>query len=133
LKFENLKELNLSYVGFTSVKIAQADIENKACITVHLKQEISELNNIDTKHFLTSGISKELNGSFVIKPKKMGILPGLIESDVLQTMQKIPGINSVDESVASINVRGGTHDQNLFYGMELECTKRDIFWFDISV
>ena len=29
-------------------------------------------------------------------------------------MQQIPGINSTDESVASINVRGGTHDQNLF-------------------
>jgi len=44
----------------------------------------------------------------------MGILPGVIEPDVLQTLQQIPGINSSDESVSSLNVRGGTHDQNLF-------------------
>ena len=29
-------------------------------------------------------------------------------------MQQIPGVNSVDETVSNINVRGGTHDQNLF-------------------
>ena len=29
-------------------------------------------------------------------------------------MLQIPGIYSADESISSINVRGGTHDQNLF-------------------
>ena len=133
LKNENSKEINFSYVGFTSVKIAPSEIENKGCITVYLKQEILELSNINTNHFLTSGISKELNGSFVIKPKKLGILPGLIESDVLQTMQKIPGINSADESVASINVRGGTHDQNLFLWNGIRIYQTGHFFGLISV
>jgi hypothetical protein len=104
----------ISHIGFTSKKIAITDIENKDCLKILLESEITELSEIKTNHFLTSGISKSANGSFDIKPKKLGILPGLIEPDVLQTMQQIPGINSIDESVASINVRGGTHDQNLF-------------------
>jgi hypothetical protein len=63
--------------------------------------------------YLTSGIVKLNDGSLTIKPEKFGILPGLIEPDVLQTIQAIPGVLSADETVSNINVRGGTHDQNL--------------------
>lgn len=38
----------------------------------------------------------------------------MIEPDILQTIQQIPGINSPDETISNISVRGGTHDQNLF-------------------
>lgn len=44
---------------------------------------------------------------------EFGILPGLIEPDILQTVQALPGIKSIDETVSDINVRGGTNDQNL--------------------
>lgn len=64
--------------------------------------------------YLTSGISKTVDGNLIIRPKKFGILPGLIEADILQTMQQVPGIYSADETVSNINVRSGTHDQNLF-------------------
>jgi hypothetical protein len=37
----------------------------------------------------------------------------LTEPDVLFTIQALPGIQSIDETVSNINVRGGTHDQNL--------------------
>jgi len=73
-----------------------------------------DLNEVVIDNFLTSGISKKKYGNFEIKPEKFGILPGLTEPDVLQTMQQIPGIYSSDESISNINVRGGTHDQNLF-------------------
>ena len=37
----------------------------------------------------------------------------MIEPDVLQSIQALPGVLSVDETVSNINIRGGTHDQNL--------------------
>nr|WP_238354509.1 TonB-dependent receptor [Fulvivirga marina] len=40
-------------------------------------------------------------------------MPGLTEPDVLQTLQALPGIHSINETVSDINVRGGTNDQNL--------------------
>lgn len=71
------------------------------------------LEEIVISNYLTSGITKLNDGSINIKPETFGILPGLIEPDVLQTIQAIPGVLSTDETVSNINVRGGTHDQNL--------------------
>ncbi|MGB6269800.1 MAG: TonB-dependent receptor [Olleya sp.] len=74
---------------------------------------IQELEEIVISNYLTTGIDKSKSGNIIIKPKQFGILPGLIEPDVLQTIQALPGVLSVDETVSNINVRGGTHDQNL--------------------
>ena len=71
------------------------------------------LNEVFITNYLTTGISKLNDGSLTITPKSFGILPGLIEPDILQAIQSIPGILSTDETVSNINVRGGTHDQNL--------------------
>lgn len=72
------------------------------------------LEEITITNYLTKGITQLNDGTTTIKPETFGILPGLIEPDILQTIQALPGILSVDETVSNINVRGGTHDQNLF-------------------
>ncbi|GGD25066.1 TonB-dependent receptor [Hyunsoonleella pacifica] len=72
-----------------------------------------QLEEVVVNNYLTSGITKLNDGSLTVKPEKFGILPGLIEPDVLQTIQALPGVFSVEESVSNINIRGGTHDQNL--------------------
>lgn len=114
LKKENSTEIAISHIGFTTKKIPISAVNNKDCLKIFLELEVLKLDNVVANHFLTSGISKTIEGTFIVKPKKLGILPGLIEPDVLQTMLQIPGIYSADESLSSINVRGGTHDQNLF-------------------
>ncbi|WP_298534267.1 TonB-dependent siderophore receptor [uncultured Algibacter sp.] len=75
--------------------------------------KIQNLEEVVVTNYLTSGITKLNDGSIKIKPETLGILPGLIEPDVLQTIQAIPGVLSADETVSNINIRGGTHDQNL--------------------
>ena len=72
-----------------------------------------QLEEVVVYNLLTSGLRKELDGSFTLIPDDFGILPGLIEPDVLQTVQALPGIKSIDETVSNINIRGGTNDQNL--------------------
>ncbi|MEP7093101.1 MAG: carboxypeptidase-like regulatory domain-containing protein, partial [Flavobacterium sp.] len=123
----------ISHVGFITKKILTNDLDSKNCLKILLEPEITELEEIKTNPILASGISKNSDGSFEIKPKKFGILPGLIESDALQTMQQIPGVNSIDESVASINVRGGTHDQNLFLWNGIRMYQTGHFFGLISV
>lgn len=71
------------------------------------------LEEVVLTNYLTKGITLHNNGDLTIKPQQFGILPGLIEPDVLQTIQALPGIQSVDERISNINIRGGTHDQNL--------------------
>ncbi|MDX1270383.1 TonB-dependent receptor plug domain-containing protein [Bizionia paragorgiae] len=76
-------------------------------------KDIQELGEVQLSDYLTSGISKTKAGAIAIRTKKFGILPGLIEPDILQTVQALPGVLSTDETVSNLNVRGGTHDQNL--------------------
>jgi len=71
------------------------------------------LKEVYIKNYLTSGISTSNTSAIIIKPDDFGILPGLIEPDILQTIQALPSILSIDETVSNINIRGGTHDQNL--------------------
>lgn len=78
------------------------------------KEDTQQLNEVLIYYYLTNGIAKTKEGYFFIQPKNFGLLPGLNEPDILKTIQQIPGLYSTDESVASINIRGGTHDQNLF-------------------
>lgn len=130
---ENRNTFVISHVGFASKRIAAGNTNVKDCIQILLEPEITELHEIKTNAILASGISKKTDGSLEIKPKKFGILPGLIEADALQTMQQIPGVNSLDESVSSINVRGGTHDQNLFLWNGIRMFQTGHFFGLISV
>lgn len=72
-----------------------------------------ELKEVTITNFLTKGISKSSDGKININTEEFGILPGLLEPDVLQSIQALPGVMSVDERISNINVHGGTHDQNL--------------------
>ncbi len=123
----------ISHIGYESQKVILPQRAEGSCLKIILEAEITALAEIKTVPVLASGITKKNDGSFEIKPKKFGILPGLIEPDVLQTMQQIPGINSLDESVASINVRGGTHDQNLFLWNGIRMYQTGHFFGLISV
>ncbi|MDR6967830.1 hypothetical protein J2X31_001844 [Flavobacterium arsenatis] len=100
--------INTKYIAVSSKKITA--IPSQPLDTI-LPIDLSE---IKIERYLTTGMSKNIDGTFTVYPKKFGILPGLIEPDALQTMQQIPGIYSADQTISNINVRSGTHDQNLF-------------------
>ena len=108
LKTETNLQFDVLDSRFVAIRTSTNE-ENKAT-NLFLTQT---LNEVIVTNYLTTGISKGNDGSITINPKRIGILPGLIEPDVLLTIQKLPGVLSVDETVSNINVRGGTHDQNL--------------------
>jgi hypothetical protein len=84
------------------------------CFNLQLTPFFEILDEIVLTNFLTSGIQKFASGVLEIDYEQFGLLPGLVEPDVLQSLQALPGIKSRKESVSYLNVRGGTHDQNLF-------------------
>lgn len=106
--------IQFKHISYLVMEINPIILYTSDCPTFKLNPVPQALNEVITKHFLTSGITKKNDGTFEIKPKKFGLLPGLTEPDVFETIKQIPGITSVDETVSNINVRGGTHDQNLF-------------------
>ncbi|MFE3847819.1 carboxypeptidase-like regulatory domain-containing protein [Flavobacterium sp. LB3P45] len=107
--------LSISYLGFESKQFEASELfsAQKNCKEIVLSAKNEELNQVLINVYLTPGLQKYLDGSTVLNTKKFGILPGLIEPDILQSIQALPGVESSNESIANINVRGGTNDQNL--------------------
>ena len=104
-------DLKIESLGYSSLAVKESEFTN--CIKLRMSPENLVLEEVVVSNFLTEGINKLNNGSFSIQTQELGILPGLIEQDVLQTIQVLPGIQSINEQVADINARGGTNDQNL--------------------
>lgn len=111
---ENDGKITVNYLGFKTLEIAVDDFSNTSCTRFYLFQKVEPLDLIFLQNYITKGITKTSTGELQISYKDFGILPGLVEPDVLQTIQALPGIISSNETVSYLNVRGGTHDQNLF-------------------
>ncbi len=99
-------KLNFKFLGKDQVVIRKGKSRTRP-IKLEYLEEVLIFN------YLTKGITLDNSGTIKIKPDEFGILPGLIEPDILQTIQSLPGVTSIDETVSNLNVRGGTHDQNL--------------------
>lgn len=110
---ENLTlEALLNYLQ-TETKLVFQEISPKNYVIRNPISQTQFLDEVLITKYLTEGISLQTDGTSKINLDEFGILPGLIEPDVLQTIQALPGIISVDERVSNLNIRGGTNDQNL--------------------
>jgi CarboxypepD_reg-like domain/TonB-dependent Receptor Plug Domain len=114
LDVKSVKEIEITHLNYEKITIQPIDLYTEGCPTLTLKPITTELSEVVTQTYLTKGITKKIDGTFEIRPKKFGLLPGLTEPDVYETLKQIPGIASTDETISNLNVRGGTHDQNLF-------------------
>ncbi|MBT8310711.1 MAG: TonB-dependent receptor plug domain-containing protein, partial [Flavobacteriaceae bacterium] len=102
----NFGKLNNNNIVIRKVSEVKNEVKNKPF-------RLQVLDEVVITNFLTKGIAKPNDGTTTINPQDFGILPGLIEPDVLQTIQALPGVQSADETVSNLNIRGGSHDENL--------------------
>ena len=109
-KYESVK---IRYLGYSALAEFASSFNEGTCSTLFLFTSIEVFSEVLLQDYITKGIYKLSDGSFNINFSDFGILPGLIETDVLQTVQALPGIQSANETVSDINIRGGTNDQNL--------------------
>ncbi|GMN10893.1 TonB-dependent receptor [Croceitalea sp. MTPC9] len=106
--------LKVRYLGYITKYIPVEEIADKPdCPNILMAQNLEILDEVVVYEFLTSGLIKQADASITLNTAELGMLPGLIEPDILQSMQALPGVKSIDETVSDINVRGGTNDQNL--------------------
>ena len=115
-KIRNLSNddsLTVQFLGYEITGFPVNGLGNGPCNDVFMKQIITTLEEVVVTNYITKGINKKIYGSLEVNTAAVGILPGLTEPDVLFTIQALPGIQSINETVSDINVRGGTNDQNL--------------------
>ncbi|WP_091424595.1 TonB-dependent receptor [Formosa sp. Hel1_31_208] len=113
--------VSIRYLGFKNIERQARFFSSDNCEIISMFEQQEFITPIILSAYLVKGIDKSQDGSTTINYKNFTLLPGLVESDVLQTVQSLPGIMSVDETVSNINIRGGSHDQNL------------ILWDDIKM
>lgn len=106
-----LKVRSLGYI--TKYINVEELLKEGGTVKILLAQYYEQLKEVIVYQFLTTGLIRDKDASITLNTADFGILPGLIEPDILQTVQALPGIKSIDETVSDINVRGGTNDQNL--------------------
>lgn len=129
---ENNSNVYISSLGYEPIVISAATLSG-TCPTIVLIPETTYLDNVIIKNYLTNGINKKENGSLQINLKKTGILPGVIEPDVMQSLQLIPGIQSPNETASGLHIRGGTPDQNLVFFDGIKTYQNAHFFGLISV
>jgi hypothetical protein len=101
------------HLGYKSQKKIIKLFKNDSCYTIYLNTKAIKLRQVYLSNYLVEGVNKLNDGTLQINVSEFGILPGLINADILQTVQALPGIQSVDETVSNINIRGGSNDENL--------------------
>ncbi len=106
-------QLKIQKTGNETKLIKASLFNNSLCTKISLNEEPIALNEVVISNYLSKGFSKKKDGSIVSKPNEIEVLPGLIEPDVLQSVQLIPGIQSPNETATGLNIRGSTPDQNL--------------------
>ncbi|GAA3653942.1 TonB-dependent receptor [Flavivirga jejuensis] len=134
IKIKNVSQLiTIRYLGYGTITRSYDQFKRSGCEDVYLQPDLQLLSQVIISNYITSGINKIDNGSFQIDFSNLKILPGLIDNDVLQSVQAFPGIQSVNETVSNINIRGGTHDQNLMLWDDIKMYQSGHFFGLISM
>lgn len=107
--------LRVSYMGYSTLE-KPADL-TKGNQTLHLQMNASaaQLAEVEIKAVKDDqNISRNEMGVVRLSPKDIKSVPVLFgESDILKTIQLLPGVQSAGEGNAGFYVRGGAADQNL--------------------
>ncbi|WP_298901263.1 TonB-dependent receptor [uncultured Psychroserpens sp.] len=122
----------IRHIGLKTIErqVKYFDLEDCGIIVMLIQQEL--ISPVLIEAYLVKGIDKRHNWTTSIDYKRFSLLPGLIESDVLQTVQALPSILSVDETVSNINIRGGSNDQNLMLWDDIKMYQTGHFFGLIS-
>ena len=105
--------LKIKYLGYATKYIRALNLYKNRCANIFMDEISEQIKTVVIKNYLTNGINKTNASAITISPKKLGILAGLIEPDLFQSLQLLPGVSSPNETATGIHVRGGTPDQNL--------------------
>ncbi len=124
--------ITIRFLGYEHLRIPVSELTS-GCEIILLNRNVSVLDPIVIRKYFIEGVEKNADGSFSLETSNSGLLPGLVEKDVLLSTQALPGIQSVNETISNINVRGGTHDENLILWNDIKAYQSGHFFGLITV
>lgn len=106
------KRVTIQFLGYKPLVIL-SDVDSNNCETYFLMPSYARLNEVLLEQYFVKGIDRNYDGSTSIHTNDFGLLPGQTENDVLQMAQVLPGVESSNETISTINTRGGSNDETL--------------------
>ncbi len=105
--------LSISYLGY-EVKNDSINLIADTSLNLNLNQSIPRLNEIIVQGYKPPKVALVQTGKISISPKSVAESPVAYgESDVIKSLERIPGIKPQSEGSTFFYVRGGNKDQNL--------------------
>jgi hypothetical protein len=123
--------LTIQFLGYKTLTITSKTL-SRDCPKIYLVPQLNELDPVLINTVFTKGISKNNDGSFSINTSTFGLLPGQVENDILQIVQALPGIESSDETISNLTIRGGTNAENLILWEDIKMYQNGHFFGLIS-
>jgi len=106
--------LVVRYVGYVPYREVLSVHDNKP-LTIALASVASQLEEVAvTSKGFDRNVRQPLLGVSQISMTAIRKMPAALgETDILRSLQMLPGVSSVGEAANGVNIRGGTTDQNL--------------------
>lgn len=107
--------LSFTHVGYKPTRMRIDGSKWKGPLNISLQPLSQELEEVViSSQSLEKNVQRPLLGVNTISIKTLKKMPAFMgETDVLRSLQFLPGVTSVGEASNGVNVRGGTTDQNL--------------------
>ena len=104
-----------NYVGFQS-KTFILDLYSEGSATLFLSPQSYDLQGVEIMGDKQMDITRKDPGIEKFSAKQVKSIPTLVgEPDFIKVSTMLPGITSIGDGSAGVNVRGGGYDQNAFY------------------
>lgn len=101
----------LGYEPFTK----QIELNSQTNLNIELQVKESKLNEVLIKSNLNNRITNNEMNSQNLSVSVIRQMPATMgESDLVKSLQLLPGIQATNEGTTNLSVRGGSYDQNLF-------------------
>ena len=107
-------ELTASAVGYERrVLVVRVSGAEPLSINVKLTARVIQTGEIVVRSEGISALTERSASVHIMTPKEIQALPAMAQSDLLRSLQMLPGITSTSDVSAKFFVRGGAGDQNL--------------------
>lgn len=110
---DGVVELHISYVGFKK-QTFEFNLTNDTSLNIALEPGIAMDEVVITENRHRDFLRSPITGVMTLQPETIERLPVILgESDLIKTIQLLPGVQGGNEGFSGMHVRGGNNDQNL--------------------
>lgn len=108
------QRIKYSYLGYQTI-LKTIDLVLDTIIDVELNVRDAKLDEVTVTATRNNKISNNEMSSQTLSISAIKQMPAVLgESDLVKSLQLLPGIQATNEGVTNLSIRGGSFDQNLF-------------------